>query len=498
MRDINRREFLKNSLTVGAAVSASLTMPALGLSRINYRDLDAVAMANAVRTGEISAETLVKAAQDAIEALNPKINAVVTTFYDHAYELAKNADPSDVFPGVPYLIKDLSDYRGFRTTFGSRMLRDNISTTTAPVAGAAVKSGLIPLGKASTPEYGLLPSTEPLAYGPTRNPWNLDYSAGGSSGGSGAAVAAGMVPIALSSDGGGSIRIPACNCGVFGLKVSRGRNVGAKNGPLQFAVKGAISRSVRDSAAHLVATQQNGKNSFLPPVGYVTGPLKRRLKIGLVIDGIGGVVPSDEVQEAVLATAELCQQLGHQVQNTTLPESVINMGDSMMDVSSAKIAGLGKNLEKALGRKLDERDLEPWTLQQISHRRSLSDQHIQNAVKHIKAQSSDIYQMFDHFDLLLMPVLATRAKKLGYIQSSAELDFDEMLERNKSYVSYTTAFNVSGNPAMSVPLYWTSDGIPIGSQFAAGMGQEELLLALAYELEAAQPWRDRHPPVSIW
>lgn len=498
----DRRHFIKSGATAGLGISASLALPGcmLGNVRTEYRDLDATAMAQMVGNGHISAEELVSSARHAIESMNPQLNAVYTTFYDHALELAARVDTSKPFAGVPYLIKDLSEYKGFRTTFGSRATINHISKKTSSFVQAAVDSGLIPLGKTSTPENGSLPTTEPLALGPTHNPWNLEYSPGGSSGGSAVAVATGMVPMALSGDGDGSIRIPAGNCGVFGLKVSRGRNVGASSGPLAFSVRGAISRSVRDSAAHLFHTQQTGSKAALKPVGMVSEPSTRRLNIGLIINGIGNVVPSDEVQECIRDTAILCQQLGHKVVETNFPASVISQGNSMIEARAKELLKRADRLSQALGRAVDEREFEPWTLQQMELGRRLTKQQESDAIALIKQQASDTNAMFHEFDVLLMPVLGTRAVKLGVLKSASDISFEEMLRRNKNYVCYTTAFNISGDPAMSVPLHWTPDGIPIGSQFAAGMGQEEMLLALAFELELARPWTwsDSHPPVSIW
>lgn len=504
-KQLYRRDFVKKGLAAGVAMGAAATLPGcLSLSsKPAYRELDATDMARLVRNGDMTAAELVASSRDIIEQFNPQVNAVYTTFYDHALELAAVVDNSKVdhskpFAGVPYLIKDLSEYKGFRTTFGSRATINHISQRTSAFAQAAVDSGFIPLGKSSTPENGSLPTTEPLALGPTRNPWNLEYSPGGSSGGSAVAVATGMVPVALSGDGGGSIRIPAANCGVFGLKVSRGRNKGAPLGPLAFSVRGAISRSVRDSAAHLFYTQQSDSNAVIPPVALVNGPAKRRLKIGLVINGIGNVVPGDEVQEAIRDTAELCRQLGHTVVEARFPDSVIAQGNSMIEARAKELLKRADKMSGALGRPVDEREFEPWTLQQMELGRRLSDQQESDAVAHIKQQARDTNAMFNQFDVLLMPVLGTRPVKLGYLQSASDISFDEMLRRNQGYVCYTTAFNISGDPAMSVPLHWTADNLPIGSHFAAGMGQEETLLALAYELEAARPWQDRHPPLSIW
>ena len=496
----HRREFVKRGLSAGIATAAVLSLPACMSLRsgVAYRELDAVDMARMVRDGDITAKELVSLSRDIIEQLNPQLNAVYTTFYDHAFDLATNVDRNKPFAGVPYLIKDLSEYKGFRTTFGSRATLNHISKRTSPYVNAAVDAGFIPLGKTSTPENGSLPTTEPLALGPTRNPWNLAYSSGGSSGGSAVAVATGMVPVALSTDGGGSIRIPAANCGVFGLKASRGRSKGAQTGPLAFSVRGAISRSVRDSAAHLFYTQQSGDDAVLPPVALADGPAARRLNIGLVVNGVGNVAPSDEVREAILDTSELCRQLGHTVVETRFPDSVIAQANSMIEARAKELLKRADRMSRVLGRPVDEREFEPWTLQQMALGRRLSDQQESDAIAHIKQQARDTNAMFNQYDVLLMPVLGTRPVKLGYIQSTSDISFDEMLRRNKRYVCYTTVFNVSGDPAMSVPLHWTTDGLPIGSQFAAGIGQEEILLGLAYELEAARPWRDRHPPVSIW
>ncbi|MEM9174901.1 MAG: amidase family protein [Myxococcota bacterium] len=499
---LDRRRFLALTASLGAAAVAPgcLGTPASarGFSTSELRDLDGVAMAERVRAGDLAPRTLVAHARDAIEALDPALNAVVTKFYDHAFALAERVDRSRPFAGVPYLIKDLSEYAGFRTTFGSRMNANHVSTRTTPIVEAAVDAGLVPLGKTNTPESGQLPTTEPLAYGATRNPWNPAYSAGGSSGGSGAAVAAGMVPLASSSDGGGSIRIPACNCGVFGLKASRGRNIGSNAAPLWFSVKGVISRSVRDTARFLQSTERTDAAAPLPPVGFVAGPGTRRLKIGLIEAGVGRLAPTDEVRDAVLQAAALCRSLGHDVRETDFPESVHAMGDAMMNATAQQIAAMADGVEARLGRAVDEREFEPWTLQILAHARKIDAPTRAASIAHLERLTRDTHALFDRFDLLLMPVLATRAVKIGHLSPKAEFGFEEMLRRNQNYVAYTTVFNISGDPAMSVPLSWTEDGIPIGSQFAARTGDEATLLAMAYEIEQARPWRDRHPPTSIW
>ena len=498
MPNVSRRRFLESTLAAGAALALPGCALRLGGGGTRLVDLDAWESAERVRRGELTPTELVEAAIARIERTEPVVRAIVTPFPEHALELAATARRDAPFAGVPYLIKDLSDYAGFRTARGSRAFVQYVSPETSPYIEAAVRAGFLPLGKSATPEFGALPTTEPLAFESTRNPWNLEYSAGGSSGGAGAAVAAGMVPCAQASDGGGSIRIPASNCGLFGLKVTRGRNVGAMTGPLALPTNGCISWTVRDTAAHLAVTEQPAGAGPLAPVGLVAGPSGRARRIGLVLIGTNGQGPTPEVEAAVRDTAALCESLGHHVEEVTPPETATSQGDALMDYTSGGLAVLADRLAQGLGRAPDEREFEPWLLGQIAHRRALSPERIAASEAFLKRQAADVRAMFDTWDVLLMPVLGTRPAKLGWLRSSPDRSFRELLERSKRYVAYTTLFNVSGNPAMSVPLHWTDDGLPIGSQLAAAMGDERTLLELAYELEAARPWRPRKAPHSAW
>ncbi|MDG2471955.1 MAG: amidase family protein [Pseudomonadales bacterium] len=502
IHSFNRRAFIRSLLYTGAGLATHTALPGCTLTgnirHHQYQNLDATDISHLVRQQEVKPEDFVQLASQAIARLNPALNAVNTPFFKHADEIAKSVDTNKPFAGVPYLIKDLSDYKGFRTAYGSRSMLNNISQKNSVYVNAVTEQGFIPLGKTNTPEHGSLPTTEPLAFGPTLNPWNLEYSPGGSSGGSAVAVATGMVPIAHASDGGGSIRIPASNCGVFGLKVSRGRHIGSGQGDLSFSVRGAISRSVRDSVGHLYHTQRTDTRAPLPPINFIKHPLKRRLKIGLIVNGVEKIIPSDEVLTALDETVSLCQTLGHKVSTTAFPPSVIEMGNTMLIARANTLLNYYDSVAQRIGRPVDEREFEPWTLQQMAYCQTITKTQSTNAVRHIKKMTTDVLNMHQQFDLLLMPVLATRPVKLGYLQSSKQIDFEEMIDRNKSYVSYTTVFNIAGSPAMSVPLHWTHDEIPIGSQFAANVGQEAMLLGLAYELETAKPWKDKHPPISIW
>ena len=498
--NLNRRSFLQSLLYTSISLASYTTLSGCAATKniYSYQGLDATEMARLVRDGGVEPNHFIEEACRIIHLLNPSLNAVNTPFFDHAIEMAKHIDRRKPFAGVPYLIKDLSDYQGFRTAYGSRSMLNNISQKSSAYVNAVTEQGFIPLGKTNTPEHGSLPTTEPLAFGPTLNPWNIEYSPGGSSGGAAVAVATGMVPIAHASDGGGSIRIPASNCGVFGLKVSRGRHIGSGQGDLSFSVRGAISRSVRDSVGHLYHTQRTDTRAPLPPINFIKHPLKQRLKIGLIATGVDNIVPSDEVLTALDETVSLCQALGHNVLPTAFPPSVIEMGNTMLIARAQTLLNYYGSVAQRLGRPVDEREFEPWTLQQMAYCQTISETQSTNAVRHIKKMTDDVLNMHQQFDLLLMPVLATRPVKLGYLQSSKQIDFEEMIDRNKSYVSYTTVFNIAGSPAMSVPLHWTHDEVPIGSQFAANVGQEAMLLGLAYELETAKPWKDKHPPISIW
>ncbi|MDO9127057.1 MAG: amidase family protein, partial [Parvibaculum sp.] len=276
--------------------------------------LDATAQAELVRKGELTALELVEAGISRIEQVNPQVNAVVEKFYDRAREAAKGKLPEGPFTGVPNLVKDLDNLKGTRATSGSRFLAQNISPETDPIIAGKEKSGFVMVGKSNTPEFGLLGTTESLLLGSCNNPWNVAHSPGGSSGGAAAAVASGMVPVAHATDGGGSIRIPASCCGVFGLKPSRGRiYLGERQLPGDIGFQHCVSRSVRDSATLLSLTELTGKEAVLPPVGRVEGPGKKRLRIAFGTMDYKGREPAPDVKAALEDVAQLCADLGHEI-----------------------------------------------------------------------------------------------------------------------------------------------------------------------------------------
>lgn len=491
-RGWTRRRLLQQA--AGLAAAAACPWPARA-DLDEFAHLDATAQAALVASGQATPLELVDAAIARIEALNPRIGAFVTTFFDRARDQARSELPDGPFRGVPYAIKDLSNYAGTRTTFGCRLFEDNVADGNTPIVQRALDAGLVILGKTNTPEFGLISTTESLLLGPAHNPWNLAYHTAGSSGGAAAAVASGMLPFAQASDGGGSIRLPAAACGVFGLKPSRGRIADDLEMPGDIAVRFAVSRSVRDSARLLAASEERAP---LSPVGFVTGPSSRRLRIGFSVAAANGRLPHPEVARAIEQTAALCESLGHRVSQA----APVLDGDAFLDhfftiwsaaparlESSAWLVGL---TQLRLVRARDV--LEPWTLGLAEMYARKPDGALDAAIAYLGEVSRGHAAFFEDYDVLLTPVASTPAVPLG--EQAPDVPFEELLRRVVGYAGYTAQHNAAGTPAMSVPLSTSRDGLPIGSQFAAAVGGERTLLELAYELEQARPWADRHPPYS--
>jgi len=464
---------------------------------------DAVEIAGRIRRKEVSAlEITEKAVRDA-EALQPKLGFLVTPDFDRAIDKAKRLDagtipPAGPFAGVPFLVKDLDDYVGLPTFSGSRaMLRNPPAKTQDAYTDCFDKAGLIVIGKSSTPEYGFLPTTEPVGFPPTRNPWNPAHSSGGSSGGAAAATAAGVVPFAHASDGGGSIRIPSSACGLFGLKPSRGRMVlgrPAQRG-VDLSVAHAVTHSVRDSATLLAVTERTGADKVFAPVGLVSGPDKRRLRVGLVVETMLGAPPHPEVRAAAENAAKLMQSLGHTVEPAKWPIDGPAFGQDFLAIWASGAAELVEAVGKAIGRQPDDTVLEPFTLAMAELVKQMPAGGLQKAVANLNAAGQAYDRWFEHYDVVISPVLGLPPAPLGWV--SGTVDIPTLTERLNAYVGYTTLHNVAGAASMSVPLHWTADGLPVGVQFGARAGAEATLLALAYELEAAQPWASRKPPVSV-
>jgi amidase len=453
---------------------------------------DATELARRIAQKELSALEAVDDAIGHIEQVNPQLNFLVTECFDRARDRARSGGLTGAFAGVPYLVKDMFDVAGLPTRWGTR------ATAALPPASAdstqvlaLQAAGLVVLGKSALGEMGFLPTTEPLAFGPTRNPWDRSRTPGGSSGGSAAAVAAGVVPMADAADGGGSIRIPASACGLFGLKPSRGRLVGEQvpAAGLDVTVEHCVSRSVRDSARLFSAMEDPG--SGIAPVGMVTGASGRRLRVGMSLTSLAGRQPTPDVVRAVETTAALLEQLGHRVEPTDPPlDGAAFFADfaALWAASAGEVVDLARELG---GADPDETVLEPFTLAMAELSRTLGPGDL-NPIRARLIDAGRRYDSwFDTFDVVLSPVLVQPPVPIGHI--AGDVSIEDMSERLEAFASYTPIHNVAGAPAMSVPLTWNESGLPIGSHFAARVGEERTLFELAYELEAAQPWAGRFP-----
>ncbi len=487
---INRRALIG---TAAATVWVGIaTKPGPAKAHDAFSGYDALGQAALVRSRQATSVELVDAAIARIEAVNPQLNAVVTDMFDEARAKATTALPQSALSGVPYLIKDLYDIAGERTTSGSRFKAHFIADKTDLMPQKAIDAGLVIVGKTNTPEFGLLATTESLLLGPCHNPWNLDYSTGGSSGGGAAAVAAGLVPVASASDSGGSIRIPSSCCGVFGMKPSRGRMA---LGPSRLAgninVQNCVSRSVRDSAMVFSLSEDTTAGAALKPVGFVAGPSKKRLKIAFSTANHFGTEPHPDVKAALEASAKLCGSLGHEIvvaQNPVRGEAFIGAFATVWASIAARLVTLAQS------NKQNPQDVfEPWTLGLAEFFAKQPNDALADALTVFKQTEAQIDAFLAQYDAWLTPVLSAPPVHLG--EQAPTVPFATLYDRTMNYAAYTPLHNVAGTPAMSVPLGISKNNLPIGSQFAAAKGAEDLLFALAFELEQAQPWSRRTSPV---
>jgi amidase len=477
---------------MGESTTGAARHPATELSAY-----DAIGLAELIRTRQITALELVEDTIRKIEAVDPKLNAIIHKVYDRARQRAATPGVGPL-AGVPCVVKDNAMIAGIRLTHGSRALRDNVPDVTAPLFAATERAGLIPIGVTNMPELGLIDGTENVIYGPTRNPWHLDYSPGGSSGGSAACVAAGILPLAHGTDGGGSIRIPASHCGLFGLKPSRGRVLPGRSATASWPrlVDAGLSRSVRDSAAYLSIIED--PNTPLPKLGFVSAKSPRRCKIAVIYEGMHGQTPHPEVRQAITKTARLCSELGHAVEEARLPLDRAAVSAAAGQVMAVDVARTVDAIATAHGLT----NLDQWFesralgLREQALRNGPLDTQIAVALPTLRAANVAIDGFFQDWDLLLSPVVRAPIFRIGG-RDQTRFSFQELDEVLHDYVAYTSSHNICGTPAMSVPLHRDCEGLPIGSQFAARIGAEATLLGLAYELEEARPWAHRRPAVFV-
>jgi amidase len=459
---------------------------------------DALGLAELIRTKQITPCELVEDTIRKIEAINPKLNAVIYKTYDRARKAASAGVGDGPLVGVPFLVKDNATIAGVQQTRGSRALRGNVPDRTAPFFAAAERASLILLGVTNMPEMGLIDGTENVLYGPSRNPWNLDYSPGGSSGGSAACVAAGISPLAHGTDGGGSIRIPASHCGLFGLKASRGRLLSGTfaTPPWPRLVDGVLSRTVRDTATVLGLAED--PNTRLTKLGWVSGGSSRRLKIAVMFEGMRGEAPHPEVRKAIADTADLCRELGHTLEEAGPRLDQDRLADAAQCMADIEVAKTVDAIAKANGimRLEDGFESRALGLREAAMQRGPFKEQVAAALPVLQTGTAVLDRFFRQWDVLLTPVLRTPVFKTG-MRDQSKYTFRELDDMLRDHVAYTSLHNICGTAAMSVPLHWDSQGLPLGSQFAAGMGAEAILLGLAYELEAARPWANRRPSTCV-
>ena len=468
-----------------------------------YVNYDGLGLAELVRTREVAATEILEAAIARIERLNPTLNAVITKVYDAARAEAQALDADAPFAGVPFLLKDLGGAQaGVPLSAGSRFFAHAAAPADAEIVKRHKRAGLMILGRTNTPEFGLNASTEPVLFGPTRNPWDPRRTAGGSSGGSAAAVAVRMVPLAHASDGGGSIRIPAACCGLFGLKITRNRNTLAPYAGESLAgcsVEHVVSRSVRDSAAALDATAgpAPGDPYFAAPPARPflaeVGAAPDRLRIALTTKAFGGAPVHPDCVAATEAAARLCEELGHIVEEAAPAFDVEGL-----DANYNRIFAVGAtaNIQlraRAIGKELNSEAFERVTWAMVEMGRSISAPDYVMMVNRLHGISREIAGFFETYDALLTPSLAEPPVELGVLDMMSE-DLAAYTERLWRFTPFTYPFNVTGQPAMSVPLSWNAAGLPIGVHFVGRYGDEATLFRLAAQLEQARPWADRRPP----
>lgn len=452
-----------------------------------FGDADATELAERIRTRQVSADEVRAAAVERARLIQPHVNAVEYAAYDRDTAGRPSRPAPGPFSAVPTFVKDNVDVAGMPTNHGTDAFVARPARADSAFVGQLRAAGLDVLGKSRLPEFGFNASTEYVRRDPVRNPWNLAYSSGASSGGSAALVATGVVPIAHANDGGGSIRIPAAVCGLVGLKPTRGRLVSDLNDtrlPVPIATQGVLTRSVRDTAGFYAAAEAYRRNPRLPPVRLVAGPSPTRLRVGVVVDSVNGTPTDEETRACVLATADLLSGLGHHV------EAVPNPVPTRFAEDFSLYWGLLGLLVSRTGRRVFDPEFDVARTDNLTQglarmcRSALP--RLPGMLYRLRRSTRDYRKAFAAHDVILSPVLAHTTPRLGEL--SPTVPFEELFPRLVTWVGFTPLNNASGGPAVSLPMGQARNGLPIGCHFSADLGDERTLLELAFELEEAQPW----------
>jgi len=489
------------------------------LSYEEYRQHDAMGLAALVQKKEVSASELLETAIQRAEAVNAKVNAIIHPLYELAKATVNDGNLAGPFAGVPFLVKDLGlEIKNTPIRTGCKAYTGYVSSVDSYAIQKIKSAGLVIMGKTNTPEFGLTPYTEPELFGPSRNPWNLAHSSGGSSGGSASAVAAGIVPLATASDGGGSIRIPASCCGLFGLKPTRGRiSLGPNFGEMWSGgvVEGCVSRSVRDTAAYLDAMQgcmPGDPNQLSAPNGAYLAELGQnpgKLRIGFSIEHTLGL-PVDQVcKDAVAKMVKQLSDLGHTVEEATLPYLKEDLLERFLVVIAGETNAELQQLGKYLNRRVTAADVETNTYALALLGSTFKAGDFARAKKEWNEIAQRAARFHQQYDLLLTPTLASQPIKIGALQNSAaeqallkfinafnlgalvKASIGQLADKAFGYIPWTPFANMTGQPSMNIPTLWTDENLPIGTMFTALQGREDLLLRLATQLEEAMPWGGR-------
>ncbi|PCJ22169.1 MAG: amidase [SAR86 cluster bacterium] len=471
------------------------------LSNSDYKNMDAIELADRIRNKDFTAEEVSGCAIARAKETNPSINAIVHENYENALEQARGFDAKPELlkqsnlAGLPFLIKDLSTVKGLPASFGSRLFDGYIASSSSNIVQKYLDAGLIVIGKTNTPEWGLTLTTEPQSNVATRNPWNTDYSTGGSSGGAAAAVAAGIVPVAHASDGGGSIRIPAACCGVFGLKPSRGLTT-IENSLGEcwsgMSVGHVVSQTVRDSAAFLDLIKLSKPNLFpLPssPTSFfdVHNGDVSKLRIGIQLTHPMDQKIDDECIRGVKIAAEICEALGHQVEEFTHPVNYFRTSSAMGTLINVHVyQAVSPRLEE-LGVSLEDSPIETSTRIMASHGSKVTASDYLAARDKIKSAEYQMEELHKKYDIIISPVLSKTPAKIGWLDMNSS-DMKQYTNRFKAYSGFSALYNGTGQPSMSMPLHQTDNGVPVGVMFTAAWGGDSLLLQLAHKIELAKPW----------
>lgn len=468
-----------------------------------YRRFDAVGLADLVRKREVSRAEILQAAIERLEAVNPRLNAVSTKDFGRARTRSENA--TGPFAGVPFLVKDTNDLQGTPTTWGSAFYRGAIASRTDTLNQRYLDAGFVALGKTIAPELALIGTSEPLAFGAVRNPFDLSRTAGGSSGGAAAAVVSGIVPAAQGSDGGGSIRCPASACGAFGLKPTRARTPSgpvAGEGWQSLLQQHMLTRSVRDSAAILDI-------SHGPEVGdpYQVAPPSRpfiqevgadpgRLRIAMMTHYAEGPAIDPECMDNARSAAKLCESLGHYVEETFLPSSITveRMFRLLGTVCAVWVRSMLESRAATVGRAVTSQDVEPMTWEIYNAAKDISGVTYYQTIQEMHAVCRTVGQFFKNYDALLTPGLGKVAVPLRFMDTRGSAA--SVVQALAEFCPFTTVYNVTGQPAAAVPYGWTEGGLPIGIQLVTRFGDEATLLRLCAQIEQAAPWAHRYEAIT--